>query len=165
MAILGAKAEEHQAEVSQQVFEVIAQRVTSNVRELEGCLNRVLAYSRLHELPLTVEVCRLALRDLAEAGPAPDPQAVLEAVAQHFKLELAALQGPRRQKELVLARHVAMYLLREDCHASFPEIGRELGGRDHTTVMYGVERVTREREHDPSMDRTLQEIRASFSAN
>ena len=163
IAILSAKAEEHGEAVPLTVLELIAQRVTSNVRELEGCLNRVLAYSHLHRQPLTVELCRLALRDLADAGPSPEPAAVVESVARHFRLEAATLRGPRRQKELVLARHIAMYLLREDCHSSYPEIGRELGGRDHTTVIYGVERVGREREHDPAIDRILQEIRTSLT--
>jgi chromosomal replication initiator protein len=163
MAILTAKAEEHGEGVSPAVLECIAQRVTGNVRELEGCLNRVLAYGRLHQQPLTVELCRVALRDVASTRPPPEPSAVVEAVARYFRLDPAALRGPRRHKDLVLARHIAMYLLRVDCECSFPEIGKELGGRDHTTVIYGVDRINRERERDLAIDRTLNEVRNSLT--
>lgn len=163
-AILEEKSAEQEANVPAAVLESIALRVTTDVRELEGNLNRVLTYSSLNHLPLSVELCELALNDSALPGPVTDSSNVVEAVTEYFHLDHSDMVGHRRQKEVVLARHIAMYLLRTDYKFSYPEIGRELGGKDHTTVMYGVDRVSRERDRDPAIREILNEIRDSLSS-
>jgi chromosomal replication initiator protein len=126
------------------VVDFIAQKVQSNIRELEGTLNRLVAHALHLKQPVTVELAATALRDLAAAGPATEgasPDAILGAVVRYFGSSIDALKGTSRRREIVLPRQLAMFLLREDARLSAPEIGRLLN-RDHTTVLHGVATVT-----------------------
>ncbi len=125
------------------VVDFIAQKVQSNIRELEGTLNRLLAHALHLKQPVTVDLAAVALRDLAAAGPAADgvsPESILLAVGRYFAISLDALKGRSRHREVVVPRQVAMYLLKEDARLSAPDIGRLLQ-RDHTTVLHGVNAV------------------------
>ena len=129
--------------VPSEVVDFIAQKVQSNIRELEGSLNRLLAYARHMQQPVTVELAARALHDLVSPGPSgrgATPMSILTAVARYFGVKTDDLKGRARNKQIVVPRHIAMYLLREDAHLSTPEVGRLLN-RDHTTVLHGMKQV------------------------
>src|SRR5688572_14812829 len=124
------------------VLELIAQKVHTNIRELEGSLNRITAYAMLHGRPVSVELAAEALADLVTPAPATrEPPMILDAVARHFGVTLEDLRGKARHKEIVAPRHLAMYLLREDARLSYPQIGALLGGRDHTSALHGCKSI------------------------
>ena len=143
MAILRTKAEQLKMGVTPEVLEFIARKVQRNIRELEGALNRVLAYAKLNNRVLTPEVAAAALSDLVsnKARRSLTPPKILEVVAKYYQVDPRALRGKARAKEIVLPRQVAMYLMREETDTPLLEIGRELGGRDHTTVLHGYEKI------------------------
>jgi chromosomal replication initiator protein len=129
--------------VPSDVIAFIAQKVQSNIRELEGSLNRLLAHARHLQQPVTVELAAQALHDLVAPGPAgrgSTPTAVLTAVSRFYGVSVEDLKGRSRHKQIVQPRQVAMYVLREDSHLSTPEVGRLLN-RDHTTVLHGLKQV------------------------
>lgn len=129
--------------VPSDVIDFIAQKVQSNIRELEGSLNRLLAQARHMQQPVTVELAARALHDLVSPGPSgrgATPIAIVTAVARYFGVRADDLKGKARNKQIVVPRHIAMYLLREDGHLSTPEVGRLLN-RDHTTVLHGMKQV------------------------
>ena len=136
-------------DVSNDVLELIAQRVQSNIRELEGSLNRVIAYATLHQRPLTMEVVAEALADLVTPVAATrEPDGILDAVGRHFEVSLDDLRGRARNQKIVAPRHLAMYLLREYGRLSYPQIGAMLGGRDHTSVLHACEKIGAEIERN-----------------
>jgi chromosomal replication initiator protein len=129
--------------VPSEVVDFIAQKVQSNIRELEGSLNRLLAHARHMQQPVTVELAARALHDLVSPGPSgrgATPMSILIAVARYFGVKTDDLKGKARNKQVVVPRQIAMYLLREDAHLSTPEVGRLLN-RDHTTVLHGMKQV------------------------
>ncbi|MGI9148866.1 MAG: chromosomal replication initiator protein DnaA [Chloroflexota bacterium] len=129
--------------VPSDVIDFIAHKVQSNIRELEGSLNRLFAYARHLQKPVTVELAAQALHDLVAPGPSgrgATPIAILTAVARYFGIKADDLKGKARHKQIVGPRHLAMYLLREDGHLSTPEVGRLLN-RDHTTVLHGMKQI------------------------
>ena len=154
LGILQSKADQAGAEVPQQILEFLAHRITSNVRELEGGLNRVLAYSNLVGRPITLESTQEVLRDSLRAN---DRKVTIEdiqrRVAEHFNIRMADMHSPRRARAIARPRQVAMYLCKQLTARSLPEIGRKFGGRDHTTVMHAVRRV----EELSQMDAALAE--------
>jgi chromosomal replication initiator protein len=144
IAILRSKVN-GRAPVPGDVLELIAQKVHSNIRELEGSLNRVTAYAMLHGRAVTADVAAEALEDLVTSTPVKrDPPDILAAVARHFGVSVEELQGKSRQKAIVAPRHLAMYLLREDARLSYPQIGVLLGGRDHTSVLHGCDKISQQ---------------------
>ena len=159
IAILRFKAEAQPLSVPDEVIDLIAHRVLSNVRELEGALNRVVAYAKLTGRPLTLEVASVALRDLLPRRESISLEQILEAVASFYGLKVEDLKGRRRSKELVRPRQMAMYLMREEVKASLPQIGEALGGRDHTTVLYGHRKICDQIERDEGLRRELLAIK------
>jgi chromosomal replication initiator protein len=147
IAILRVKAEGQSAAVPEQVVDFIARKVQSNIRELEGALTRVLGYARLMGTPLTPDLAEKVLQDILRHQPITVEQ-VLAAVAEFYRVDIADLTGRSRNKEVVLPRQMAMYLLREETGASLPQIGELLGGRDHTTVMYAHDKMSEQVETD-----------------
>jgi chromosomal replication initiator protein len=124
------------------VIEFLARKITSNVRELEGALNRVVAYAGLVNQPVTLDFTRETLADLLRAHEKKlTVDEIQRKVAEYFGLKLADLHGPRRARNLARPRQVAMYLAKKLTQRSLPEIGRRFGGRDHTTVMHAVKRI------------------------
>jgi len=144
LAILQKKLEREPAAVPDEVLEFIATNVTDNIRELEGALIRVTAYGSLNRQPLTRELAEHVLSDIVKAGqPRPiTPSQILETTASTFGFTVADLCGPSRRRPLVIARQIGMYLFRDLTDYSFPAIAREFGGRDHTTVMHAVEKIS-----------------------
>jgi chromosomal replication initiator protein len=124
------------------VLLLIADRIRNNVRDLEGCLVRVLALGSLSHQEITMELAEEVLQHYV--NPEPDrmaPDRILSAVAERYGVRIEALCGQRRTQSIALPRQVAMYLMRQLTDLSLVEIGRTIGGRDHTTVIYGCEKV------------------------
>ncbi|MCJ7678366.1 MAG: chromosomal replication initiator protein DnaA [Anaerolineales bacterium] len=162
LAILRSKAERAGRSVDSQHLELIARRVQSNIRELEGALTRVLAYSDLSSQPLSADLIEIALADLLPRPGALTADRIIAAVAEHFGLDEAALLGRNRARDVALPRQVAMYLIREETRASLPKIGEVLGGRDHTTVMYGCDKINGQLETDDGLRRHVAAIREAL---
>jgi chromosomal replication initiator protein len=144
LAILRKKAERDTTHIDHEVLEFIAANFTDNIRELEGALNRVAAYSDLTSTAPTVEIVRQVLSDsLGDRQPLLiTPQLILDQTASMFGLSIEEITGRSRRRPLVTARQVAMYVMRELTDLSYPGIAREFGGRDHTTVIHAVEKIT-----------------------
>ena len=142
LGILQSKAEPMDVEVSPKVLEFLAHKITSNVRELEGALNRIVAYASLVGRPITLESAQEVLHDLLRAN---DRKVTIEEiqkrVAEHFNIKLSEMSSARRSRAVARPRQVAMYLAKQLTARSLPEIGRKFGGRDHTTVMHAVRKV------------------------
>jgi chromosomal replication initiator protein len=147
------------AAITDDILALVAARVQSNIRELEGALNRVVALSRLTHQPLTADLAETALSQLQPRRNKLTEEQILDTVADHFGVERAAFEGKSRCKTIARPRQVAMYLLREETGASLPRIGALLGGRDHTTVLYGCERISDLIEEDAEMRRELVTLR------
>lgn len=161
IAILRSKAEEQHAVVPDNVLHMIASRFTSNIRELEGSLTRVLAYSRLTGEPLGPDAVQAALASLQSNEPKlpPSPDLVIEVVCRYFALDKDALLSKSREKRVAYPRQIAMYLMRELAHRSLMEIGAALGGRDHSTVHHGWRKMERSLAIDPETKRDVSSLR------
>jgi chromosomal replication initiator protein len=148
IAILRSKVN-GRVEIPGDVLELIAHKVRSNIRELEGSLNRITAYAMLHGRAVSLDLAAEALADLVTPAPATrEPPMILDAVARHFGVTLEELRGKARHKEIVAPRHLAMYLLREDARLSYPQIGALLGGRDHTSALHGCKAIVADVERN-----------------
>ena len=151
LSILQDKADHLGAELPDKVLEFLAHKITSNVRELEGALNRIVAQSTLVGRPISLETTQEVLRDLLRAN---DRRVTIEEiqkkVAAHFNIRLVAMHSARRPRAVARPRQVAMYLSKQLTARSLPEIGRKFGGRDHTTVMHAVKKVEELRSTDNS---------------
>ncbi len=141
LAILRSKAERTGRQVPDEILENIARRVQSNIRELEGALNRILAFAELSGVPLTSQLVEVALADLLPQRSDVEPAKIIELVAKEWHTTVEALLGRDRSQKIAQPRQVAMYLLRKETDASLPQIGEVLGGRDHTTVMYAIQKI------------------------
>lgn len=146
LAILRNKSERDRVEVPAETLEFIASNITSNIRELEGALIRVTAYASLNGVPITTDLAKSQLSDLLSdsvAKPRTDMELLVE-MADILGYEVDALRGKSRQRPLVTARQIAMYVFRELTDLSYPSIARLFGGRDHTTVIHAVEKIQRQ---------------------
>ncbi len=141
LAILRSKAERTGRQVPDDILEAIARRVQSNIRELEGALNRILAFADLSGAHLNSQLVEVALADLLPHRSDVQPEKIIELVAKEWQTSVEALLGRDRSQKIAQPRQVAMYLLRKETDASLPQIGEVLGGRDHTTVMYAIEKI------------------------
>ena len=150
MAILLSKADQLGVALSENVLELIAKRVQKNVRELEGSLNRVVAFSQLMNWPINLENTSRILDDLNldAARHSIDPEQIIQAVSQNFRLSPGDLLGRSRTKKIAQARQVAMYLLIYELELSPTQVGRLLGGRDHATVIHGAGKINGEINED-----------------
>ena len=164
LAILQTRTEREGITLAPEVLEFIANQSEQNIRELEGCLNRVTAYAKLMRTPLTPRLTAEALKAIGKKAPLKvTPKTVIESVASSFQLAPADLMGRKRDKETALARQIAMYLLREETRCSLAQIGQELGGRDHSTVIHAYRRMAGDIEANPSLRRKINEIRQSWA--
>jgi chromosomal replication initiator protein len=161
LAILQTKAKQRGVNPTIEVLEFLAQQILQNVRELEGCLNRVLAYAKLLNTPPTVELAAQALTDISSKEPGRislTSRSIIEAVADSFQLSLEELKGSKRDKETALARRVAMYLLRQETSCSLAQIGRELGGRDPSAVTVACKKMNSDIASNHQLKQKLQDI-------
>jgi chromosomal replication initiator protein len=159
VAILQSKANRMGVPVPYDVLLLVAERVDSNIRELEGALNRLSMQARLTNQTLNLALAKSLLENLAPQRLPCPPAGVVKIVAEHFGLRPDDLTGRKRTKEIANARQIAMYLLREENDLSLPAIGDQLGGRDHSTVRYGVERVAEDLDHDEGLRMTILALR------
>ncbi len=159
LAILLSKAEAEKRKIPADVLALIARQANANIRELEGAWNRVIAYSDLSGCPVTIELAENALADYLPAREERSPSEVVTAVSHFFGLNRDDLTGKSRSQDVVLPRQVAMYLLREEGSVSLPRIGQELGGRDHTTVMYACDKIADLIQKDENVRRQVNQLR------
>ena len=162
LAILRSKAESLRFAIPPSVIEYIARPECNSVRELEGALNRVVAYATLHDAALTAALAAQALEHIysessARSATSLSPTEVLQGVCAYYNIDIERIRGKQREREVVWPRQVAMYLMRQETSASLLQIGTELGGRDHTTIMHGWEKVQTEMTNN---DRVRQEVAA-----
>lgn len=158
-AILRAKAERAGRNIDPAVFELIARRVQSNIRELEGALTRVMAYADLTAQAISIELANAAIADLLPRKRNLDPEHIIAVVAAHFGTTPESILSDKRTKEVAWARQVAMFLIREETEMSLPAIGKALGNRDHTTIMYGCDKVADMVERDDATRRQMIALR------
>jgi chromosomal replication initiator protein len=158
VAILRSKADRAGYRLPDDLLETIARRVQSNIRELEGALTRIVAFSDLSGLPLTPQLVDSALADLLPRRKEVHPEDVVRAVADVFGVTIDRIMGRDRSRDVALPRQVVMYLLRSE-NISLPQIGDVLGGRDHTTVMYACDKVADLLERDDRLRRQVIEVR------
>jgi len=163
VAILQRKAAAENIPLPSEVANFIAQQVRSNIRELEGLLNRVSAFSSLTGKPLSLALARETLKDiLPEEGKKPNPAEIIKFVARHYDLKISEIKSKNNARQIVIPRQVAMYLCKKLTDLSYPEIGKQFGDKHHSTVMYSVEQVQKKRESDQDFDRTLQSFEHHF---
>lgn len=159
LAILRAKADRVGCKMPDDMMALIARRVQSNIRELEGALTRVAAFADLSGLPYTQQLVETALADLLPRRGEIRPEEIVRRVAEAFAISVDSLLSRDRSRGIALPRQVAMYLMREEANISLPQIGEALGGRDHTTVMYGCGKVAEMLEQDDRLRRQVIEIK------
>src|SRR2546429_4884250 len=161
MAILRVKADLLNYRVPDEIIAYIAGRVQTNIRELEGCLNRLMAYQQLHRTDLTLEMARAAMSSLGNDSKESrlDSKQIVQAVAKYYQISLDAMCGKQRDKHIVMPRQIAMYLIRQETQVSLLEIGQLFGGRDHSTVMHACEKIDREVNINPTLRREIVAIR------
>jgi chromosomal replication initiator protein len=159
IAILERKARDEQIDLPMEVATFIADRIESNIRDLEGALTRISAFASLNNRPLTLELAEQMLPGV----PGDCPRTITldeieEGVTMHFGLKKGELAARRRTKKVAEARQVAMFIMRQHAGASYPVIGRQLGGRDHSTVIHAVQSIDRRRREDPRFRRMIEAL-------
>ena len=161
LAILNSKLGPYSRLVPDEVCAFIAHRIQRNIRELEGALIRVLAHASINGQPVSLEVAQQILRDII---PVHDSvpltiESIQNAVADHYTISVEEMKGKRRDKHIVYPRQVAMYLIREETESSLPVIGAAFGGRDHTTALHAIEKITELVREDTRLQSDLRQIR------
>ncbi len=152
VAILKAKSQEKKAEFSEEILNYIASNIQRNIRELEGALNRLIAYQKLQNQIPDIEIAKSLLKNLIAPPPKiATPKQIIQTVASFYDLREKEILSVSRKKEIVRPRQIAMYLLREELKSSFPFIGRRFGGKDHTTAIHAYEKISKEIEKDNNL--------------
>ncbi|HEX7473137.1 MAG TPA: chromosomal replication initiator protein DnaA [Candidatus Limnocylindrales bacterium] len=161
IAILRAKAEEGAVPITSDVMEFIARKVVSNIRELEGALNRIIAYASMGAMPITIELAQAVLSNVLYNPKKRQitPERITKAVSDYYGVPIDALQGQKRDKAIVVPRQIAMFLMREETDVSLLRIGAELGGRDHSTVLHACDKITRESSVNDELRREIAAVR------
>jgi chromosomal replication initiator protein len=165
VAILLRKAESSRVDLSEEVAFFIAKNLRQNVRELEGALRKVIAYSSFHNQPITLELVKLALRELLSVNRGQiSVELIQKTVADYYKIKVADMGSKRRPANIALPRQVAMYLAKELTQKSLPDIGELFGGRDHTTVLHAVRKITNERKNNTELNHALHVLEQTLRA-
>ncbi|HEY3333612.1 MAG TPA: chromosomal replication initiator protein DnaA [Candidatus Limnocylindrales bacterium] len=161
IAILRAKAEEQGTPITSDVIEFIARKVVSNIRELEGALNRIVAYASMGAMPISIELAQAVLSNVLYNPKKRQvtPERIAQAVSNYYGVPMDALQGQKREKSIVVPRQIAMFLMREETDVSLLRIGAELGGRDHSTVLHACDKINREMQVNDEMRREVAAVR------
>ena len=158
VAILQSKAERMGYSIQDSILEDIARRFQTNIRELEGAMTRIMAYSDLRGMVLDEKLVEYALADLMPESKEIEPQQILNTIAREYGVSIEELLSQSRSQRFSFPRQIAMYMLREESELSLPKIGEMLGGRDHTTVMYGHEKISDLLETDKNLRRKIVNI-------
>jgi chromosomal replication initiator protein len=167
IAILRAKAEEGAVPITSDVIEFIARKVVSNIRELEGALNRIVAYASMGAMPISIELAQAVLSNVLYNPKKRQvtPERIAKAVADYYGVQMDALRGQKRDKGIVMPRQIAMFLMREETDVSLLRIGAELGGRDHSTVLHACDKITRESAVNDELRREIAAVRELIYAD
>ena len=153
------KAEALRSPLSLEVAEYIANHAKRNVRELEGALHRIAAFAALQGRPLDIDLARETFQGMQQNSPKKLViEIVQKTVSDHFKLRTVDLKSKKRLRALTVPRQIAMYLSRSFTKASYPEIGDKFGGKDHTTVMHAVKKISQQKEKDPDLRAQLESL-------
>ncbi len=163
MAILARKAGEKGVTLPEDVAEFIASQAQSNIRELEGALNSVLGRCEVLQIPISFEAAKAALSGMYQGAGRRGitSESIISTVSEHFGISVSEICGKKRQNHLVYPRHMAMYVLRDQLGMSYPDIGKSMGGKDHTTVMHAVDKITAGRSQT-HISQDLDAIRAKL---
>ena len=161
MAILRKNAENCDYDIDDEIIQYIATNIKSNIRELEGAFNKILAFAKLNKVNLTMELAEEALKDVIYPDKPKEvtPNLIIEVVAEHFGVKAEDITSKKRNAEFVQPRQVVMYLCREICDLSLSNIGKILGKKDHTTVIHGINKVTEEMVDNEELRKRIDTIR------
>ncbi len=164
IAILRKKAQLEKLDVPNDVMVFIADKIASNIRELEGALNRIIAYSSLTENEINIELAAEALKDILNMSKARiiNIEVIQSAVARYYDLKPDEFKSKKRNREISFPRQIAMYLCRELTEMSLPKIGDEFGGRDHTTVMHACDKISGDMDSNSEIRRAVEELRRNI---
>ncbi len=163
-AILQTKAHTHGIVLPGDVTEYLATNVQTNIRELEGALNQLLAFCEMRELEPNMGIASSLLGSSQSRPKHISAKQIIERTARHFQIPLEDLMGPKRDKDIVVPRQVAMYMLRSELHLSFPKIARELGRKDHTTAIHSIEKIEKESRLDADIRSAISSIKDKLYA-
>ncbi len=161
MAILQKNAENYNKEIDNEVLQYIAENVKSNIRELEGALNKIMAFSKLNKVDINLEYAEEALKDVIYPNKKKEitPSLIIEVVAEHFGISPEDIASRKRTAELVQPRQIVMYLCRQLTESSLQNIAKTIGKKDHTTVLHGIEKITEKMENDEELKNKIDIIR------
>lgn len=165
MAILRKKEELEGYNIDNEVIKYIATNIKSNIRELEGALTKIVALSKLNKKEITIELAEEALKDLISPGEIKTitPEYIVSMVAEQYEVSPEEIISQKRSRNIARPRQVVMYLCRNMLNIPLQEVGRALGGRDHTTIMHGVDKITEELKTDPSLQNTIDILKKKLS--
>ena len=163
-AIIQSKAYGHEITLPNDVVEYLAGLIQTNIRELEGVLNQLLAFCEMRELEPTLAIAENLLGETNHRPKHINPKQVVDKTAKHFQISTEDILGSKRDKDIVVPRQIAMYILRSELHLSFPKIARELGRKDHTTAIHSVEKIERELALDPRIKAAITDIKERIYA-
>lgn len=160
VAILLNKANSHNIDLNMNVAEFIATHIDNNIRELEGALTKVIAHARLHEKEVDLVTAQEVLgMYISRTQTRANPKVVLQKTAEYYEISYNDLVGVKRSREIVVPRQVAMFIMREELDLSFPRIAKSLGGKDHTTIMHGVNKIKTQISNNSILSRDIQSIK------
>jgi chromosomal replication initiator protein len=163
-AILQTKAQTHGITLPTDVMEYLATNVQTNIRELEGALNQLLAFCEMRGLSPDIHIATSLLGGAASRPKHISARQIIERTAKHFQIAVEDILGPKRDKDIVVPRQVAMYMLRSELHLSFPKIARELGRKDHTTAIHSIEKIEKESRLDADIRAAISQIKERLYA-
>jgi chromosomal replication initiator protein len=163
-AIVQTKADAKGVVLAPPVVEYLATQVRTNIRELEGALNQILAFCEMRGLEADLALAKSVLGSSKNRPKHLTSKQIIERTAKHFQISLEDILGPKRDKDIVVPRQVAMYMLRSELHLSFPKIARELGRKDHTTAIHSVEKIEKESAIDTQLKNAISEIKERLYA-
>ncbi len=164
IAILKKKAQQEKLYIPNDVLEFIADKVASNIRELEGALNKVIAYSSLTENEISIDLATEALKEIISASNTRvvNSMLIIDTVSRYFDLRPDEFKSKKRNRDISFPRQIAMYLCRNLTELSLPKIGDAFGGRDHTTVMHAIEKIDEDIQNNPEVRRTVEELKRNI---
>ena len=164
-AIVATKAANSNVELSRETVEYLATNIKTNIRELEGALNHLLAYAEMRGVTPDISTAEGLLGNVRHTRPQHvTPKQIIDRTAKHFQLDIKEICGSKRDKHIVVPRQIAMYLLRSELHLSFPRIASELGRKDHTTAIHSVEKIEKAVKLDYLIREQVAEIRDTLYA-
>ena len=165
MAILRKKEEIEGYNIDNEVIKYIATNIKSNIRELEGALTKIVAISKLNKKEINIALAEEALKDIIAPGGTKEvtPELVIQVVADHFNLNTLDILSQKRQKDIVYPRQIVMYLCRNITGTPLQEIGKALGGRDHTTIIHGIDKISEDLEKNPTLQNTIDILKKKLS--